>query len=200
MKLTLATPPVTEPITVSEAKSHLRVDFADDDTLIGTLITAARKKAEDYLWRAVLTQTYDLFLDEFPCGDRIRLPRPPLASVTGVYYTPDGSSEQTFSSANYHVDNASEPGGVVLKLGYTWPSDTLQAVNGVRVRFVAGWSSAANVPATIVAAIKLIIGHLYENREGVVVGQGISITQLPGGIEWLLDGERCFSFAIDEED
>lgn len=194
MKLVLVTAPASEPITLVEAKAHLRVDFADDDTLIGAFLTAARQTAEAYTWRAFYTTTFDLFLDAFPGCDRITLPRPPLASVTGVYYTPDGSSEQTFASSNYHVDTAGEPGGVVLKTGYTWPSDTLQAVNGVRVRFVAGWASTANIPATLVHGVKLLLGHLYENREGIVVGQGISLAELPMGIKYLLDAERVFEY------
>lgn len=193
-KLKLITPPVLEPLTTAEAKAHLRVDFSDDDTVIDGYVKAAREMAEAYTWRAFLTQTWDLFLDQFPCGDRLNLPRPPLQSVTGVYYTPEGAAEQTWASSNYHVDTYGEPGGVVLRTGYTWPSDTLQSVNGVRVRFVAGWTAANLLPVSLVQGVKLVLGHFYENREGIVIAQGVSIAELPMGIQWVLDAERANRF------
>ena len=52
--LTRQTPPAVEPVTVAEAKAHLRVDISDDDTYIGTLITAAREWCEEYLDRSAL--------------------------------------------------------------------------------------------------------------------------------------------------
>lgn len=205
MKVKLITAPTLEPVSVEEALAHLRVDFEDDNALIQDLLIAAREKAEEFTWRAFLTQTWDLYLDAFPGstpnaqsgiwgGGRIELPMPPLQSVTGVYYTPDGLSEQTLSAGSYHVDTIGEPGGVVLKMGYTWPSDTLQAVNGVRVRFVAGWATVEDVPKRLVQGIKLILGHFYENREGIMVGQGFSTMELPMGIRWVMEGERVFRF------
>ncbi len=194
LKLKLIAPPTSEPVSVEEGLAQLRVDFDDDNTTIEGYIAAAREMAEAYTWRAFLTQTWDLVLDEFPAADRILLPRPPLQSVTGVYYTPEGGSEQTLSASSYYVDTYGEPGGVVLRTGYTWPSDTLMSVNGVRVRFVAGWAAAEDVPRSIVQGIKLILGHFYENREGIVIAQGVSISELPMGIQWVLDAERANRF------
>lgn len=194
LKLKLITPPVVEPLTVEEALAQLRVDFDDDNAIIAGFISAAREMAEAHTWRAILTQTWDLSLDQFPASDRITLPRPPLQSVTGVYYTPNGGTEQTFSAANYLVDTYGEPGAVVLKSGASWPGDTLQAVNGVRVRFVAGWANAEDVPRSLVQGVKLLLGHFYENREGIVVSQGVNISELPLGIQWVLDAERVNRF------
>lgn len=187
MALTLVAGPAVEPATTSEAKSHLRVDISDDDTLIDNLVTAMRDHVETITRRALITQTWDYVLDAFPQDDELVLPLPPLQSVTSVKYTDTDDNESTFSSDNYRVDTDSEPGRIVLKNGYTWPSDTLKSVGGVVVRFVAGYGDAASdVPQAIIQALLLMVGHLYENREAAQFVAGGNVQVLPMGIEMLL--------------
>lgn len=194
MALKLITAPAAEPVTTSEAKAHMRVDTTADDTYIGTLITVARQNVEAHLRRALINQTWELVLDEFPLGV-FRLPKPPLASVTSIKYTDEDGVEATFSSAKYLVDADSEPGRVVLKNGESWPAVTLQEANAVRVRYVAGYGAAgSNVPQAIRQAILLVIGSLYENREDVLVAQGVSIGTLPFGVEALLAPYRIYGW------
>lgn len=194
MALKLITAPAAEPVSTSEAKAHLRVDTTADDTYIGTLITVARQNVESHLRRALISQTWEVVLDAFPAGV-IRLPKPPLASVTSIKYTDDEGVEATYSSANYVVDTDTEPGRVVLKSGETWPAVTLAAANGVRVRYVAGYGAAgSNVPQAIRQAILLVIGSLYENREDVLVAQGVSIGVLPFGVVALLAPYRIYGW------
>ncbi len=194
MALKLITAPATEPVTSTEAKSHLRVDTTADDTLIGTLITAARQHVEAHLRRALITQTWELVTDAFPVGDVLRLPLPPLVSVTSIKYTDEDGAESTFSSGLYVVDTDSTKGRVVLKNGETWPSVTLAAANGVRVRYVAGYGEASAVPRPIRQAILLLIGTMYENRESVLVAQGVTVAQLPFGVDALLMPYRIFGW------
>ena len=194
MALKLITAPAAEPVSTSEAKAHLRVDTTADDTYIGTLITVARQNVESHLRRALISQTWEVVLDAFPAGV-IRLPKPPLASVTSIKYTDDEGNESTYSSDNYVVDSDTEPGRVVLKSGQTWPAVTLAAANGVRVRYVAGYGAAgSNVPQAIRQAILLVIGSLYENREDVLVAQGVSIGVLPFGVVALLAPYRIYGW------
>ena len=177
-----------------EAKSPLRVDTRADDTFIGRLITVAGQNVESHLRRALISQTWEVVLDAFP-GGVIRLPKPPLASVTSIKYTDDEGNESTYSSANYVVDSDTEPGRVVLKSGQTWPAVTLAAANGVRVRYVAGYGAAgSNVPQAIRQAILLVIGSVYENREDVLVAQGVSIGVLPFGVVALLAPYRIYGW------
>ena len=194
MALKLITAPATEPVTSTEAKSHLRVDTTADDTLIGTLITAARQHVEAHLRRALITQTWELVTDAFPVGDVLRLPLPPLVSVTSIKYTDEDGAESTLSSGLYVVDTDSTKGRVVLKNGETWPSVTLAAANGVRVRYVAGYGEASAVPRPIRQAILLLIGTMYENRESVLVAQGVTVAQLPFGVDALLMPYRIFGW------
>ncbi|MFZ5762838.1 MAG: head-tail connector protein [Thermodesulfobacteriota bacterium] len=186
----LITAPAAEPVSLAEAKLHLRVEHAADDALITALIQAARERAEAITRRALISQTWEVYLDEWPSEGFIRLPMPPLQSVASVKYTDTDGVEHTFS--DWAADVASLPGRVVLNHGAAWPSVTLRPVNPIAVRFVAGYGDAAAVPASIKAAMLLMIGHLYENREESVAG--VSIAALPMGAEALLAPFRLVEF------
>lgn len=164
MSFVLVTAPTVEPLTLQEAKDHLRVDHEDDDALIDALITAARQQAEIFCRRSLLTQTWDLFLDCFPDDDELCLPRPPLQSVAFIKYLDLNGVQQTFASSNYRVDTASTPGQVTLAYGAYWPSYQ-EIENSIQVRFVAGYGDFASaVPRPIAQALLLMIGGWYEDR------------------------------------
>ncbi len=184
-KLKIATAPASEPVLLAEAKAQCRVDGSTDDTLITGLIKVARLDAEGFLNRAIITQTWDLYLDAWPGKTFIEIPLPPLQSVTSIKYTDKNGVEATMAAGDYIVDTVSEPGRVYLKWDKSWPSVDLQVVNGIVVRFVAGYGLAASVPETIKQAILLQIGHYYENREDVLVSN-FQQQPLIGGAEALL--------------
>ena len=165
--LTLVTAPAVEPITLNEAKSHLRVDFADDDSYITALIVAARMIAEERTGRALITQTWDYVLDDFPIKDFISLRKPKLQSVTSVKYIDSDSAEQTVLTSEYLVDADSSPGRIVLKFAKIWPVATLQPASAVRIRMVVGYGLAIDVPQPLKQAILFLVAHWYENRQPV---------------------------------
>lgn len=173
LTLALVTEPAEEPVSLTEAKSHLRVDIDDDDTLISSLITAAREVVEKLSRRALVTQTWRLSLDEWPDGDEIDIPKPPLQSVSSITYTDSDDTTTTWSSSLYEVDADSEPGRVKLAYGESWPADTLAETNPIKITFVAGYGEAADVPDRWKQAIKLILGHWYENREEIIVSGAV---------------------------
>lgn len=179
MNFTLSSAPATEPITTAEAKTHLRVDSSDDDTYIGLLIIAARRWVEQTHGLALVTQTWDGSIDQFPSGDSpIVIPKFPLVSVSSVtYYDDDLSTSTVFSSASYQVDAAKRPPRIVLKSSVSWPTDGLRLSSGVVVRFVAGFGAASAVPDDIKHAIKLLVGQMYQNREPEVVGASVAPIQ-----------------------
>lgn len=164
---TLVTPPTMEPVTLDELKAHLYVSHSDDDALLTLYLAMARASVETETWRALLTQTWDLFLAAWPADVVIELPKPPLQSVTSIQYRDSDNVTTTLAAATYEVDTASEPARVVLAYGQSWPSATLAASHPIRVRFVAGWADAASVPGMIRAAILLQAGELYVQREAV---------------------------------
>ena len=193
MKLEIVTPPALEPITASVAKRHLRLETDDslyqyETDYIANLITMSREQAEFHTRRAFITQTWKLYLNEWPSGNSISLPLPPLISVTHVKYTDTDSVQSTFT--DYSVDTGT-PGRVVLDDGESWPSDSLHPKNPIEIQFVAGYGPAvANVPASIRQAMLLQIGHLYENRERVIAG--VSVTNVPFAFDSLLASYRWF--------
>lgn len=186
----LVTAPASEPVSLAEAKLHLRVDATDEDTLITALITAARQLVEEETWRALVTQTWDYVADEWPAGDSIALPRPPLQSVTSITYIDEDGVTQTMPAADYIVDTYQHR--VVLAEDAEWPSADLYPTAAVRVRYVAGYGAASAVPGPIKAAMLLLIGHLFENREAVASGAGVASAELPLGVRALLAPYRAW--------
>jgi len=193
MALTVVTPPAEEPITLAEAKAQCRIDSDDEDALLTGYIRAARRVAERISRRALITQTLELVLDGFPAHREIELPRPPLQSVVSVTYTDRDENEHALDSGSYLVDADSEPGRIVLKSGYSWPSDTLQSANGVRVRFVAGYGGAEDVPEEYKLGVKLLVGHYYENRENAMTSGAVP-QEIPDGARSLFAGEKVWAF------
>ena len=173
---TLVTPPTEEPVTLAEIKDHLRVSGTAEDSLLTLYAQMAREAVEEETWRALMPQTWTLYLAGWPADGIIELPRPPLDSVTSIKYTDEDGVEATLAASNYRVDTAREPGRVVLAPNGEWPSDVLDSVNGVAVTFVAGYADASAVPPMAKAAILLQIGEIYANREAVIVGSTPQVT------------------------
>lgn len=194
MALQLITAPVAEPLTLAEAKLHLRETRDTQNAIITVLITVARQQCETITRRALITQTWDLFLPGFPAGEAIEVPLSPLASVESITYVDSAGVIQTWDAAEYTVDAVSEPGRIVPAYNESYP--TARAVpNAVKVRFVAGFGAASEVPEGIKQAMRLLVGHLYVNRESVKIGQGYMLNIIPHGVEYLLAPYRVFKFS-----
>lgn len=175
---TVITPPASEPITLEEAKAHLRVVYADDDAQIQLFITAARQMAEEYLQRALMPQTLQLVVDDFGTG--LQLPWPPFAGNIALgYFDADGAPAHVLPD-NLVVDYRSGLATLRPVYGTSWPAT--RGGSQITIQYGAGYLDAASVPAPIKVWMLLLIGTLYENRESVVVGTGISAAELPGGI------------------
>jgi len=177
MALFLVTAPAEEPLSLADAKTHLRVDVEDEDGLILELIIAARQHVEAFTRRALVTQTWDLKLCGFDDPDYVRddaiwLPFPPVTSVTSVSYVDTSGTTQVWGSSNYETDFPSGPHArrarIATAYGVSWPS-TRDVLNAVTIRFVCGYGSAMSQPSGIVAAMKVLVGHWYASREGADV-------------------------------
>lgn len=200
MSIQLVTPPAEEPVTLIEAKLHLRVDFDDDDTLIASLITAARQAAETLTGRQFITARWKQVLDCFPGpslmgvpagqaftlpGHAILLAKAPVQSVVSINYLDMSSVNQTMSALSYTVDAACEPARITPVFGQIWPI-CLPQIGAVSVTFDAGYGTAAQVPEGIKSWIKLRVGSLYAHREEVAALSRGRIDSLPF-IDGLLD-------------
>ena len=186
MSWKLKTAPSTEPVTLTEAKLHLKMDdITTDDDLITSLIKAARMACESYCNMGFISQTWEYGLDKF---QNIDLNKYPVTAISVQYYDKDNTL-QTLASSVYDTDYTNSP--IRFRLGYnqTWP-DTYKRMNAVIITATVGFTNAAAIPEDIKSAIKLMIGHLYANREAVVVGR--IATDLPVGVKFLLDNYRSF--------
>lgn len=182
MALKLITAPVTEPVTATEVKTHLRIDGSTEDTYLGTLIAAAREYCEMFQNRAFVSQTWQLTLDTWPVFP-FKLPMPPLVSVTRIDYHDIADVETTWAASNYFVDTDSEPGRVGLAYGVVLPTTTLRSLNAIKIQYVAGYGAAVDVPLRTKQAILLLIGHMYENRETV---SPVDLKEIPFAVSSLL--------------
>ena len=175
MSLTLQTAPATEPITLDEAKLHCKVEHDDENPLLERLVTAARRDVENFLWRAIVTQTWDLRLDGF--RDVIALERPPIQSVTNVEYVDANGATQVLASTVYDVDIYSTPGKVCRKSGQIWPVVD-DVPNAVKVRFVAGQVDGSTIEAEVLQAILVRVSDYYQHRGSHIVGT--IVASVPG--------------------
>ena len=147
-----------------------------EDDLLNAIIASAREHVEDITRRAIITQTWDYFLDEWPSGNKIKLPRGNL-QTTGflMYYhevDADGNKDTTTMTltTDYLIEqNGDQCGFVILPYNGTWPSFTHWPTQSIQIRYVCGWTTRALVPYKIKAAIKLICSDLYANREAQIV-------------------------------
>jgi uncharacterized phiE125 gp8 family phage protein len=180
MNLRLITAPATEPVSLATAKAYLRVDGSDDDTLITSLIKAAREKGEELSRRAFITQTWEQIIGAWPVHFRLKIYRPPLQSITSVKYLDSDSVEHTWT--DYVTDIRGEPGVIVFK---TLPGDALLESSAITVRFVAGYGSAdSNVPERLKTAILALVAHWYENRESLDVPAGLKAVFISERAVW----------------
>ncbi len=153
---------------------RLNPQSADDD-LLNNLIETARGYAEDITRRAFLTQTWDYYLDEFPCEDYFVIPFGNLQSVTHLKYTDSGGNIIPMTlTTDYLVEtNGDQCGRIVLPYGKSWPSFTAYPSNPIVCRFVCGWTAAASIPTRVRTAVRMIATKLYKNRGDDKVGQAI---------------------------
>jgi uncharacterized phiE125 gp8 family phage protein len=171
--------PVSEPITLSDAKGWLKIheDVSEDDELVRGLIATARVWAERGTGRALLTQTVQEVWDDVT--KRVfYLSIGPLVSVTSFEYRNSAGTYVTWPSTNYTVDDVTEPGRLVINSTTNLPySTTLNTIfpNMIRITYTAGKSTAAEVDANIITAMKLQIRLMYDKREDMPLGKETSI-------------------------
>lgn len=179
MNYTLVTAPATEPLTLAEAKLHLRVDTDVEDSLITALITAARQKVEDDTWRTLITQTWKLSLDKDEVKTFMGLTKSPTQSISHIKYFDLNVVQQTLSTGSYQSNLLNEP--AIIQLSSI--PQMADRMNAMEIQFVCGYGVAASVPEALKVAMKYLIGHWYEHRESVSVG---NFTEVPQTYEALI--------------
>ena len=194
--LSRQTPPAVEPVTLSEAKAHCRIDGNADDAYVASLITAAREWCEQYLDRTLVYTQWVMRFDRFPTSgiEPIELPRPPMAvagtaTAVSLTFTTDSGTTGSYAVEQFRVDRHSTPGTVLPIYAGTWPPHRIDA-GAHAVTWWAGYgSSGTDVPAAIRHAILMLVSHWYETR-GATVSTGAVPQDVPFGVSSLLDSMK----------
>lgn len=192
----LVVPPRAEPMDVEEARKHLRMtedDPTDENDLINAWIADARGVTEDFLGRQLVLATWEMVIDCFPGGDVIRLPYPPLRELVSITYTAEDGTSDTMAISDLVVDLVGEPGRLVLKANKSWPSTTLQAANGVAIRFKAGHA----VPFSVDSGTDKLTAKDHTYSDGDRVRLWNSGGELPEGLSAQTD---YFVTGVDGDD
>lgn len=159
MGLTLITPASSYPVTVAEVKRAAGLLDTTFDDLLEDYIPAAVQMVEEHIGRSISQQTWELTLDAF--SDTIELSRGPVVSVTAFSYVDEGGFSLPVDPDLYTLDLVSSPQWIVLNSGSSWP-DTIDAVNCVKVRYLAGYAS--DVPPVLRGVICSLVVQWFESR------------------------------------
>lgn len=162
--------PEVRALTVAEAKRHLRFEqsFTAEDEHVARLCRAAEQHVENMLGFPIMAQTRETHLASFPCGG-IWLSAGPDLNVVSVHYINTAGVETLLAATDYKVDKVSRPAAIYAAPLKTWPSVQCQP-GAVRITWQSGWEKEDDVPADLVHAMKLLVGHWDQNREAVVAG------------------------------
>lgn len=170
MPLILTSPPTVEPVTLAEAKAHLRIEHTDEDALIASLVLAARLHVERLLAIAMLNQGWSLLLDRWP-SDAVTIPLYPVASLTAVTVRDADGLPAVVPAADYSLDKASRMARLDRSSAtVVWPPPG-PPMNGIEISFQAGFGDTAmQVPEPLRQAVVRLAADWYEARSTVEVG------------------------------
>jgi uncharacterized phiE125 gp8 family phage protein len=183
MALVMTSGPALEPVTVAEAKAHLRVDSAAEDVLIASLILTSRLHIEAALGLALITQGWTLLLDRWPAGATVVLPLRPVQAITSARVLAVDGTPTTLAASDYILEGLGVPPRLV-RTGLVWLQPG-RAAAGIEIAFTAGFGSAAtDVPAPIRQALLMLVAHWYEHREPIEIGS--AATAIPAPVSELL--------------
>ena len=185
----LITGPALEPVTLAETKAHLRLDTADEDALIQSLITSARLHAETLTGRALITQSWRMVLDGWPRANVLTIPLGPLQSVTALRVYEDEDVLVTIDSTEYLVETACIPARLAMRGRQSWPEPG-RSIGGIEIDLVVGYGdNAVDVPGALRQAILQIVGHWFAHREAVGIGAGA--VHVPATVDALIAPYRA---------
>jgi uncharacterized phiE125 gp8 family phage protein len=185
MNWKIITPAAATPVALADAKKHLKVSGTAEDDLITLYLQAATEMAESYLGIRLINTVIEEMYEEF---SEISFLRFPAQTITSIKYDADDDTEKTVSTSIYTLNTYTEPQIILRNVGEEWPIDLADKNNRIRVRYTAGFGSApSSVPANIRAAILIILGELYENRED-------RVSALPKASHRLLEPWRICRF------
>lgn len=184
MALLMTAGPTVEPVTLAEAKAHLRLDSAADDVLVASLVTTSRLQIETALSLALVTQTWSYFIDALPRDGAVRLPLRPIQSIDAVRLHHDSGGTTSVAPDSFVLDGAASPARLVQR-DATVVSAIPRRANAYEFSLIAGFGPlASDVPAPIRQALLLLVAHWYEHRDPAEIGADAA--RIPAAVSQLL--------------
>lgn len=175
--------PEFEPVTLAEAKAHLRIQDDAENDLISGLVRAARQETEARTGMALLVQKWRLALDSIPLDGVIPLDRHPVRAIAAVTLHGEDGTVSVMDPADYQLD----PNGRPARLMFSTVPDRLRHWNGVEVDFECGFGTAgADVPDMLKRAILMLVAHWFEFRSAF--GPDDQPVSIPDGFLRLIAG------------
>lgn len=163
MTLILTGPALGEPVTLTEAKSHLRLETSDEDALINSLIKAARAHCEALTGLALMTQNFRLLLDGWPETRVIQIPKSPVQTIDSVSVYNIEGVPQPVTLSGIALDGHARPARLLLKEMPT----SAQEINGIEIDFTAGFGTENEIPPELKRAMLLHVAVMFELRGAV---------------------------------
>lgn len=200
MALKLVTPPTAEAITLEEVRDHLKCG-TDEDDYLERLIKACVTHTETVTKLRFMPQTWKQTYHYFPPSFQLQLG--PYRSITSLKYRNQNGDLITVASDGYRIDDISDPVSLYTPASSSsWPDSSSDILNAVELTYVVGYTPTDEAedddplkfPEDLKQAILLLIGHLYANREPVVVGAGIVSAMVPKTFDYLITPYRRWLF------
>jgi uncharacterized phiE125 gp8 family phage protein len=160
--------PTFEPVTLEEAKLHVRVTDSSDDEKISNAIQFARELVEHDTSSVICSSTWTYKLDDWPTSNAIEIPLRNVQSVSSITYLDTAGATQTWGASNYTLDTGRVTPAVFLAYLAEWP--TIRPIeNAVTITMVAGYATAATIPQVFKQLVLLAMAREYGDREGMEV-------------------------------
>lgn len=163
MSLKVITPADGFPVTLAEAKKHVKQDLDVDDVEITQMLASAVRYGQELQGKQYLTATYDEFFDCFP-RDVLTLSLEPVQSVASITYYDTAGTLQTWDESLYQYDIDADPVRIRPEPGESWPLTESRRMKAVTVRFTAGYGNMAQVPPDIKSGFLMRLAFLYVHR------------------------------------
>ncbi len=189
MALQLRAGPAQEPVSLLEAKNFMRLDSAQDDVLVSTLITAARIHIETTIGKVLISESWAYYLDKWPKSKTIYFPLDPIQSIEEVRFHTTDENYITLSEDDYSVDLVSNHPRLLFD--GTNPAGNSKKLNQLEVRFIAGYGDTPeDVPADLKQALLMLAAHWFEQRDPIAFGG--SFVEVPRTIQALLNNYKKY--------
>lgn len=208
--LDIVTGPAAEPITLAQAQAQTGIDLSEFNTRLSVAIANARQYCEARTGRAIITQTWKLTLDQWPCRPNestvnrsaILLPRPPVQSVTSVkYIDPDGDQQTLVSGTDYIVHLSDPVSRICPYPGTAWPAIQTGYPGAIEVIFVCGYGSVvddappSNIPGNLIRGMLMALTHFIDNPSDEITGTIVSKHSLASDV--LFDAYTVAAFGYE---